>query len=195
MPTVNRRANQLLQCRAPRVALAPAELVGVAQPGRARRREELPLEAQARFLKRQLALPVSPTQISHQTEHAPSKRAFSPPLTFMIKQLNNQLAGRPLRPFTYRDFGSLVSSGRSSTVRSLMGFLVGGSSFVEGYFARLTYRFLYKIHEAALYGGGRALLGLFGQGAALRGARLRLPAFWRSWPASKPLSSNTGVSA
>src|SRR5208282_1129544 len=73
--------NRLLQYRALRVALAPAELVGVAQPGRARRREEPSLEAQARFLKRQLSLPVSPTQISHQTEHAPSMRAFSPPLT------------------------------------------------------------------------------------------------------------------
>src|SRR5208282_3318783 len=71
--------NRLLQYRALRVALAPAELVGVAQPGRARRREEPSLEAQARFLKRQLSLPVSPTQISHQTERAPSMRAFSPP--------------------------------------------------------------------------------------------------------------------
>ena len=84
---------------------------------------------------------------------------------FMIKQLNNRLAGRPLRPFTYRDFGSLVSLGRFSTVGSLMGFLVGRSFVVEGYFARLMYRSLYKIHEAALYGGGRTLLGLFAQGA------------------------------
>ena len=84
---------------------------------------------------------------------------------FMVKQLNNRLAGRPLRTFTYRDFGSLVSLGKFSTVGSLMGFLVGRSFFVEGYFARLMYRSLYKIHEAALYGGGRALLGLFGQGA------------------------------
>src|SRR5208337_3190829 len=49
--------------------------------GATRRREEPSLEAQAQFLKRRLSLPVSPTQISHQTEHAPSMRAFSPPLT------------------------------------------------------------------------------------------------------------------
>jgi NADH:ubiquinone reductase (H+-translocating) len=84
---------------------------------------------------------------------------------FMVKQLNDRLAGRPLRTFTYRDFGSLVSLGKFSTVGSLMGFLVGRSFFVEGYFARLMYRSLYKMHEAALYGGGRALLGLFGRGA------------------------------
>jgi hypothetical protein len=41
------------------VALAPAELVGVVEPGRARWREERSLEGQARFLKRQLSLPVS----------------------------------------------------------------------------------------------------------------------------------------
>jgi hypothetical protein len=40
-------------------ALAPAELVGVAQPGRARVGEEAFAEDQARFLKRQLSLPVS----------------------------------------------------------------------------------------------------------------------------------------
>ena len=43
--------------QAGRTALAPAELVRVAQPGRARRREAV--ERQARFLKRQLSLPVS----------------------------------------------------------------------------------------------------------------------------------------
>jgi hypothetical protein len=45
--------------RVQRAALAPAERVGVAQPGRARLVEELILEDQARFLKRQLSLPVS----------------------------------------------------------------------------------------------------------------------------------------
>jgi NADH:ubiquinone reductase (H+-translocating) len=84
---------------------------------------------------------------------------------FMVKQLNDRLAGRPLRTFAYRDFGSLVSLGKFSTVGSLMGFLVGRSFFVEGYFARLMYRSLYKMHEAALYGGGRTLLGLLGRNA------------------------------
>jgi NADH dehydrogenase len=84
---------------------------------------------------------------------------------FMFKQLENVLAGRPLATFAYRDFGSLVSLGKYSTVGSLMGFLVGRSFFVEGYFARLMYRSLYKMHEAALYGSGRTLLGLFAPGA------------------------------
>jgi NADH dehydrogenase len=84
---------------------------------------------------------------------------------FMFKQLENVLAMRPLATFTYHDLGSLVSLGKYSTVGSLMGFLVGRSFFVEGYFARLMYRSLYKMHEAALHGRGRTLLGLVTPGA------------------------------
>ena len=87
---------------------------------------------------------------------------------FMFKQLENVLAGRPLAEFVYHDLGSLVSLGKYSTVGSLMGSLIGGSFFIEGYFARLMYRSLYKMHEAALHGSGRTLLGLFAPGAKPR---------------------------
>ena len=70
-----------------------------------------------------------------------------------MPQMERSLAGKPLEPFHYRDFGSLVSLGKYSTVGSLMGFLIGRSLFIEGYFARLMYRSLYKMHEAALHGG------------------------------------------
>jgi NADH dehydrogenase len=59
--------------------------------------------------------------------------------------------------YRYRDFGSLVSLGKYSTVGSLMGFLVGKSMFIEGLFARLMYRSLYKMHQAALHGGTSVL--------------------------------------
>jgi len=84
---------------------------------------------------------------------------------FMVKQLSCLLDGRPLEEFRYRDFGSLVSLGKYSTIGSLMGSLVGRSFLVEGYFARLMYRSLYKMHEAALHGRGRTLLGLVAPGA------------------------------
>ena len=71
----------------------------------------------------------------------------------MVKQIDARLAGRPLLPFRYRDFGSLVSLGKYSTVGNLMGFLVGRNMFIEGLFARVMYRSLYKMHEAALHGG------------------------------------------
>jgi len=79
---------------------------------------------------------------------------------FMVKQIGHLLAGRPLAEFIYRDFGSLVSLGKYSTIGSLMGSLIGSSFLVEGYFARLMYRSLYKMHEAALHGRIRTLFGL-----------------------------------
>ena len=73
-------------------------------------------------------------------------------------ELQRRLKGEPLRPFHYRDFGSLVSLGEYSTVGSLMGFIVGRSFFIEGLFARLMYRSLYKMHEMALHGPGKVIL-------------------------------------
>lgn len=70
----------------------------------------------------------------------------------MVKQVRRRLKGEALQPFVYRDFGSLVSLGEYSTVGSLMGFLAGKSMWVEGLFARLMYRSLYKMHERALHG-------------------------------------------
>jgi NADH dehydrogenase len=34
----------------------------------------------------------------------------------------------------------------------MMGALIGGSLLIEGYFARLMYQSLYKMHELALHG-------------------------------------------
>jgi NADH dehydrogenase len=76
----------------------------------------------------------------------------------MVRQIGRLLNGKPLRPFHYKDFGSLVSLGKYSTVGSLMGFLVGKSMFIEGLFARIMYRSLYKMHEAALHGGTSVLI-------------------------------------
>ena len=90
----------------------------------------------------------------------PRAQAAHQQAEFMVRQLDHRLSGKPLREFVYRDFGSLVSLGKHTTIGSLMGFLVGRSFFVEGYFARLMYRSLYKMHEAALHGRGRTLLSL-----------------------------------
>ena len=43
---------------------------------------------------------------------------------------------------------------------------IGRSFFVEGSFARLMYRGLYEMHEAALHGRGRTLLSLLTPGGA-----------------------------
>ena len=82
----------------------------------------------------------------------PRAQAAHQQASHMVKQLRNQLAGKPLKPYRYRDFGSLVSLGEYTTVGNMMGTLTGGSLFIEGYFARLMYQSLYKMHELALHG-------------------------------------------
>ncbi len=76
----------------------------------------------------------------------------------VLRQIRRRLHGRELLPFVYRDFGSLVSLGHYSTVGNLMGFIVGKSMFIEGWFARLMYRSLYKMHQRALHGPMKVLL-------------------------------------
>jgi NADH:ubiquinone reductase (H+-translocating) len=82
----------------------------------------------------------------------PRAQAAHQQASHMLGQIERRLRGRPLRPWRYRDFGSLVSLGEYSTVGNLMGSLVGGNIWIEGYFARLMYLSLYKLHELALHG-------------------------------------------
>ena len=76
----------------------------------------------------------------------------------MFKQIRCRLKGEPLQPFIYRDFGSLVSLGEYSTVGSLMGSIAGKGMMIEGWFARMMYRSLYKMHETALHGWFKVVL-------------------------------------
>ncbi|MEM9263245.1 MAG: NAD(P)/FAD-dependent oxidoreductase [Pseudomonadota bacterium] len=64
---------------------------------------------------------------------------------------------RPLKPFQYKDYGSLVSLSQFSTVGSLMGNLVGGRMAVEGRAARFMYVSLYRMHLMAIHGWLRGL--------------------------------------
>jgi NADH:ubiquinone reductase (H+-translocating) len=77
----------------------------------------------------------------------------------LVKQLQRRLSGQALKPWRYRDFGSLVSLGEYSTVGNLMGALIGGNLWVEGLFARTMYLSLYKMHQVALHGYWKTALG------------------------------------
>jgi NADH dehydrogenase len=77
----------------------------------------------------------------------------------MVRQLERRLRGAPLLPYTYRDFGSLVSLGQWSTVGNLMGFLRGRNLFIEGFVARMMYGSLRLMHERALHGTASTLIG------------------------------------
>ncbi|BFM12325.1 NAD(P)/FAD-dependent oxidoreductase [Simiduia litorea] len=65
---------------------------------------------------------------------------------------------KPLKDFTYRDHGSLVSLSRFSTVGSLMGNLTKGSMMIEGRLARVMYISLYRMHQIAIHGWLRTIL-------------------------------------
>jgi NADH dehydrogenase len=94
----------------------------------------------------------------HPTPVPPRAQAAHQQASFMVGQIRRRMQGRTLRPFRYRDFGSLVSLGKYETVGNLMGGLAGKTMFVEGILARMMYRSLYKMHEHALYGSRKVVL-------------------------------------
>jgi NADH:quinone reductase (non-electrogenic) len=90
----------------------------------------------------------------------PRAQAAHQQATHIVRQVQRRLRGQSLRPYRYRDFGSLVSLGGRTTVGNLTGFLFGRSIFVEGLVARTMYRSLRIMHERAINGTLRAVLGV-----------------------------------
>ena len=88
----------------------------------------------------------------------PRAQAASQQSRHLHKQMKRRLNGSALQPFVYRDFGSLVSLGKYTTVGNLMGAVKGKGLMVEGYFARFMYESLYKMHQMALFGLWKVLL-------------------------------------
>ncbi|MDW6003680.1 NAD(P)/FAD-dependent oxidoreductase [Vibrio mangrovi] len=79
-----------------------------------------------------------------QAAHQMASRTFRN----IVAKLND----REMKPYVYKDHGSLVSLSRFSTVGSLMGNLTRGSMMVEGKIARVVYISLYRMHQVALHG-------------------------------------------
>jgi NADH dehydrogenase len=89
----------------------------------------------------------------------PRAQAAHQQASHMVRQIERRLSDRPLKPFRYRDFGSLVSIGRRQSVGNLAGLLTARSVFVEGLIARMMYLSIRKLHQIALHGYWRAMLG------------------------------------
>ena len=89
----------------------------------------------------------------------PRAQAAHQEASHLARQLKRRLAGLPLEPFAYHDFGSLVSFGRMGAIGNLMNLALGGDLFIEGVLARWAYRSLYKMHERALHGVTKTALG------------------------------------
>jgi len=96
----------------------------------------------------------------HQTPVPPRAQAAHQQASHLVRQIERRLRGQALLPYQYRDFGSLVSLGKHTTVGNLMGFLVGRGMFIEGLFARVMYQSLRTIHERTLNGILYAMLAL-----------------------------------
>jgi NADH dehydrogenase len=88
----------------------------------------------------------------------PRAQAAHQQASHLFSQISQIIDGQPLKPYQYRDFGSLVSLGEYSSVGSMMGGLIGGSLMVEGLFAKLMYMSLYKLHHLALHGWVKVFL-------------------------------------
>ncbi len=70
-------------------------------------------------------------------------------------------AGKPLKPYRYKDFGSLINLSRHSAIGTLMGNLLGRHQTnvpLEGRLARWAYLSLYKMHQVAVNGVLRTTL-------------------------------------
>lgn len=90
----------------------------------------------------------------------PRAQAAHQQATFLAKQLRRRLKDEPMREFRYRDYGSLVTLGKYSTVGSLMGNITG-SVMISGFIARMVYLSLHQMHQLALHGWTRTIITNF----------------------------------
>lgn len=85
----------------------------------------------------------------------PRAQAADQQAGFLARALPLHLEGRTLPRYRYRDRGSLVNV-HDSAFGTLMGALLGRVT-IEGWFARVSYRWLYRAHQRALHGSLRSL--------------------------------------
>ena len=105
----------------------------------------------------------------------PRAQAAHQQASHMVRQIQRRLQGRALKPFRYRDFGSLVSLGRRQSVGNLAGLFSTRSVFVEGLIARMMYLSIRKMHQLALHSYMRVLLDtLTDMAAGYTGPRVKL---------------------
>lgn len=83
---------------------------------------------------------------------APRAQVAHQQATHLARSLAARARGQAPTPFRYKDFGSLVSLGHSSTLGNLMGFIRGKGIRIEGMFASFMYWSLYRSHLMALHG-------------------------------------------
>ncbi len=97
--------------------------------------------------------------VGHDGNVPPRAQAAHQQASLLFKTMKKRVENSANLPeYRYRDYGSLVNLGRYSTVGSLMGALSGGNMYIEGLFARIMYRSLYKMHLMTLHGVAEVVL-------------------------------------
>ncbi|WP_386078778.1 NAD(P)/FAD-dependent oxidoreductase [Vreelandella sp. F11] len=82
----------------------------------------------------------------------PRAQAAHQQAKLLAKNIVNQLEGKPLADFRYRDHGSLVSLARYDAVGNLMRSSASKGLFLEGWLARQAYASLYRMHQLSIHG-------------------------------------------
>lgn len=88
----------------------------------------------------------------------PRAQAAHQQATHLLRNIPRRLATKPLNPWRYRDFGSLVSLGKYKTVGNVTAGWGNGHLWLDGYVAWLMYASLYQLHQMALHGLTRVAL-------------------------------------
>ncbi|MCK5922290.1 MAG: FAD-dependent oxidoreductase, partial [Methylococcales bacterium] len=83
----------------------------------------------------------------HEGNVPPRAQAAHQQAILLSKSLVDRVKGKALKSYRYKDYGSLVSLGKYSTVGNLMG-----SVSVGGFIARVFYLSLYKMHQIEVHG-------------------------------------------
>ncbi|KAA0012510.1 NAD(P)/FAD-dependent oxidoreductase [Billgrantia pellis] len=82
----------------------------------------------------------------------------------LYRNLLARLEGGELKPFRYRDRGSLISLAHFEAIGSLMRGASARSLFVEGQLAKFFYASLYRMHQRAVHGTVKTGLILLADG-------------------------------
>ncbi|MEM5385474.1 NAD(P)/FAD-dependent oxidoreductase [Paraburkholderia phymatum] len=88
---------------------------------------------------------------------APRAQVAHQQAMFLARALKYRVGGETLPEFTYRDAGTLVGFGDVGTIGSLSG-LRERPVFVDGWFATVVYRLIYRRHVMTLTGFARMTL-------------------------------------
>lgn len=70
----------------------------------------------------------------------------------LYRNLRAQIDDKPLKPFVYRDRGSLISLAHFEAIGTLMRGASARRLFVEGHLAKFFYVSLYRLHQRAVHG-------------------------------------------